>query len=295
MTLLQGLIKLPQHRWRTTVDGSTMPSQQYSLVRRLATRIRLNATRMVAIQGFGYLGQALSSAEIFATLFGGGVLRPGHDRFVLSPGHYVIALYAVAAEVGLLDPAELTSYGRDGTQLEAIGSERTPLVDLVCGSLGQGLSAAVGFALAAQLAGEQRDTFAFLSDGEMEEGQVWEAAMFASHQRRRMGRLVAIIDANNSQVDGAVSSVTTLEPLADKWRAFGWQVLEVDGHDVAALDQALKQRGEHAPLVLIARTSCFGRLRCLPATLDAHFLKLDEPLHAALERELTQELASADA
>ncbi|HEX4051064.1 MAG TPA: 1-deoxy-D-xylulose-5-phosphate synthase N-terminal domain-containing protein [Steroidobacteraceae bacterium] len=276
-----------------------MPSQQHSLVRRLATRIRLNATRMVAIQGFGYLGQALSSAEIFATLFGGAVLRPGRDRFVLSPGHYVIALYAVAAEVGLLDPAELATYGRDGTQLEAIGSERTPLVDLVCGSLGQGLSAAVGFALAAHLGSEDRDTFAFLSDGEMEEGQVWEAAMFAAHQRRRMGRLVAIIDANDSQVDGPVSSVTTLEPLADKWRAFGWQALEIDGHDVEALARALRRRSEGAsegaPLALIARTSCRGRLHCLPTTLDAHFFKLDEPLRAALEQELTRELESADA
>ena len=272
-----------------------MPSQQYSPVRRLAARIRLNATRMVAIQGFGYLGQALSSAEIFATLFGGGVLRRGRDRFILSAGHYVIALYAVAAEVGLLDPAELATYGRDGTRLEAIGSERTPLVDLVCGSLGQGLSAAVGFALAAHLAGEERSTFVLLSDGEMEEGQVWEAAMFAAHQRSRMGRLVAVIDANNSQVDGPVSSVTTLEPLADKWRAFGWQALEVDGHDVQALAQALQRPSGEAPLVLIARTSCLGRLRCLPTSLDAHFLKLDEPLRVALEQELTRELADADA
>lgn len=273
-----------------------MPSQQHSLVRQLATRIRLNATRMVAIQGFGYLGQALSSAEIFATLFGGGVLRHGRDRFVLSPGHYVIALYAVAAEVGLLDPAQLARYGADGSPLEAIGSERTPLVDLVCGSLGQGLSAAVGFALAAHLAGEARDTYAFLSDGEMEEGQVWEAAMFAAHQRQRLGRLVAIVDANNSQVDGPVSSVTTLEPLAEKWRAFGWQALELDGHDVAALQQALATRSpEGVPLVLIARTSCLGRLRSLPATLDAHFLKLDEALRTALEQELSQQLESAGA
>jgi transketolase len=270
--------------------------QQHLPLRRLATRIRLNATRMVAIQGYGYLGQAFSSAEIFATLFGGALLRAGQDRFILSPGHYVIALYAVAAEVGLLDPLELSSYGRDGARLEAIGSERTPLVDLVCGSLGQGLSAAVGFALAAELAGEVRDTYAFLSDGEMQEGQVWEAAMFASHQRARLGRLVALVDANNSQVDGPVSSVTTLEPLAEKWRAFGWQTLEIDGHDVGALTQALSTRTDaRAPLVVIARTSCLGRVRSLPATLDAHFIKLDEPLRMALERELTEELEALGA
>jgi transketolase N-terminal domain/subunit len=114
-------------------------------LRRLAARIRLRATEMVAIQGFGYLGQAFSSAEIFAVLFG-DAMRYGHDRFVLSPGHYVIALYAAAAETGLLDPQALATYGKDGSPLEAIGSERTPLGDLVCGSLGQGLSGAVGFA-----------------------------------------------------------------------------------------------------------------------------------------------------
>jgi transketolase len=259
---------------------------------RLAARIRLNAARMVAIEGFGYLGQALSSAEIFATLFGGSGVRFGRDRFVLSAGHYVIALYAVAAEVGLLDAGQLDSYGRNGSPLEAIGTERTPLVDLVCGSLGQGLSGAIGLALAAQLAGEDRDTYAFVSDGEMEEGQTWEAAMFAAHHRRRMGRLVVVIDANGSQVDGPVCSVTTLEPLAEKWRAFGWRVAEVDGHDVQALSEALASRSADAePFVLIARTHILGRTRSLPATLDGHFLRLDDSQQRALIAELESALA----
>jgi len=256
-------------------------------LRRLATRIRLRATEMVAIQGFGYLGQALSSAEIFAVLFG-GAMRYGHDRFVVSPGHYVISLYAAAAEAGLIDPAELDDYGRDGSVLEAIGSERTPLGDLVCGSLGQGLSGAIGFALAAQFAGEDRDTFAFLSDGEMEEGQVWEAAMFAAH--RRLDRLIVIIDANNSQVDGPVTSVTTIEPLADKWRAFGWRI--ADGHDVEALWSALAARRDGAgPLAVIARTHILGRLRAIPPTVDGHFIKLDAELKTAILGELGAKLA----
>jgi transketolase len=258
-------------------------------LRRLATRIRMRATHMVAIQGFGYLGQALSSAEIFAVLFGGG-LRYGHDRFVLSPGHYVISLYAAAAETGLIDPAKLAAYGSDGADLEAIGSERTPLGDLVCGSLGQGLSGAIGFALAARLAGEERDTFAFLSDGEMEEGQVWEAAMFAAHQR--LDHLIVVIDANNSQVDGSVTSVTTIDPLAEKWRAFGWRVAEVDGHDVEALARAFASRREGAgPLVVIARTEILGRMRAIPPTVDGHFIKLDSELQAAVLRELEAALA----
>jgi transketolase len=267
-----------------------MARTDVSELRRLAARIRLSATRMVAIQGFGYLGQALSSAEIFAVLFGGGVLRVGRDRFVLSPGHYVIGLYAIAAELGLIDPNELARYGQDGALLEAIGTERTPFVDLVCGSLGQGLSGAIGFALAARLAGEDRRTFVFVSDGELEEGQTWEAAMFAAHHR--LDRLTVLLDANNSQVDGPVTSVTTLEPLTAKWRAFGWHVAEVDGHDVAALSRALAARaGNGKPRIVIARTDILGHMRAIPATADGHFLKLDPALRQAIESEIEAELA----
>jgi len=141
-------------------------------LRKLATRIRLNATRMVAIQGFGYLGQALSAAEIFAAIVGGALFRPGWDRFCLSPGHYAVVHYAVAAEVGLLDPKELESYGQDGALLEAVSTERTPLIDATCGSLGQVMSSAIGYALASRFAADDRRVFVFLSDGEMEEGQV---------------------------------------------------------------------------------------------------------------------------
>jgi transketolase len=260
-------------------------------LRRLAQRIRLNATRMVAIQGFGYLGQALSSTEIMASLFGGGFVRAGVDRFVLSPGHYAISFFAVAAELGLIERSELESYGKDGALLEAIGTERSPGLDLTCGSLGQGLSGAVGFALAAHLAADNRVTYALISDGEMEEGQTWEAAMFAAHHRHRMGRLVAILDANDSQVDGAVSWVTTIEPLADKWRAFGWRVIEVDGHDLDALSAAFaSQSPDNEPIVVIARTDILGRLRAIPPTVDGHFVKLDDELTRAIVAELEADL-----
>jgi transketolase len=269
-----------------------MTSETSSDLRRIAARVRLNATRMVAIQGFGYLGQALSAAEIFATLFGGTTFRFGRDRFVLSPGHYAVALYAVAAATGLLEFEKLASYGEDGTLLEAIGTERTPLVDLVCGSLGQGLSGGIGFAVAAHFEGVLRDTYVFLSDGEMEEGQVWEAAMFASHHRHRMGRLVVVVDANNSQVDGSVTSVTTIEPLREKWRAFGWRAVEVDGHDVEALDAAFASCSTDCePLVVIARTEILGRMRSFPPTVDGHFIKLDKALECAVVAELESSLA----
>jgi transketolase len=164
------------------------------------------------------------------------------------------------------------------------------VADLVNGSLGQGLSGAIGFALAARLAGEDRDTFAFLSDGELEEGQVLEAAMFAGHHR--LDRLVVVIDANNSQVDGPVTSVTSIEPLADKWRAFGWRVVEVDGHDVDALATAFASRSDGAkPLAVIARTEITGRVRAIPPSTDTHFVKLDVALETAIIRELEAALA----
>jgi transketolase len=250
----------------------------------LARRIKLAALDMVAIQGFGYLGQALSAGEQFAVLFG-GVMRHGHDRFVLSPGHYAVVFYGAAAELGLLDRAELSRYGSDGALLEAISTERTPGLDLTCGSLGQGLSGAVGLTLADRLAGDGRRTYAFLSDGEMEEGQVWEAAMFAAHHG--LGDLTAVLDVNGSQVDGAIASVTTVEPVADKWRAFGWHVLDVDGHDVVALSAAFAAaHDDPRPSVILARTDILGRLSSIPATADGHFLKLDAELERAIREEL---------
>jgi transketolase len=263
--------------------NSAMPEAE---IRKLANAVRRSATEVVARQGFGYLGQALSSAEIFAVMFGSGFVRVGHDRFILSPGHYGISFYAVAAELGLLDKDALGSYGDDGALLESITTERTPLIDLSCGSLGQGLSGAVGFALASRLAKEDRRVVAFLSDGEMEEGQIWEAAMFAAH--RALSELTLIIDANNSQVDGPVSSVTTIEPLDAKWASFGWRVSSIDGRDVRALSDALWSPSNGSPHVIIAKTDIFANLRSVPPATDGHFFKVD----AALARAILDELST---
>jgi transketolase len=276
-------------------------------LRRLATAIRLRAVQMVAPQGFGYLGQALSAAEQYAAVYG-AALRPGTDRVICSPAHYVIAAYAAAAETGLLDEQTLKTYGQNGSALEAIGTERSPIPDYTCGSLGQGLSAAAGFALADRLLGRPGvRTFAFLSDGEMQEGQVWEAAMFAAHQR--LDRLTVLLDANNSQVDGPVDTITTIEPIAGKWRAFGWDAVDLDGHDAGAIAGALATtagRSEPAdaedaasgagrPQVLICRTSTRHGLACLPQDADGHFINLPADLAAAAIAELTEELARHDA
>jgi len=262
-------------------------------LRELALRIRLRAVRMVAPQGFGYLGQALSSAEQVAAVF--GAARPGVDRIVCSPGHYIIGPFAAAAELGL---ADVSGYGQNGSEFEAIGTERSPVVDYTCGSLGQGLSAALGFALADRFRGSDARIFAMVSDGELEEGQVWEAALFAAHHR--LDRLVVLLDANNSQVDGPVDSITTLEPIADKWSAFGWRVFDIDGHDVSAVSAALAaafaaafagaaaERGR--PSVLVCRTSTRHGLDCLPPDADGHFIKLPPSLVAAAVSELTGKL-----
>jgi transketolase len=260
----------------------------------LAVRIRLRAVRMVAGLGFGYLGQALSSAEEFAALYG-AVVRPGIDHVVCSPGHYVIAVFAAAAEVGLLDEEELAGYGQNGSRLEAIGTERSPVVSLTCGSLGQGLSGAAGFALADRLRGDPGPrTFAVVSDGELEEGQVWEAAMFAGHHR--LARLTVLVDANNSQVDGPVDAITTVEPVAAKWESFGWHAVDIDGHDVRAVERELRRAGERdRPAVIICRTSTRHGLECLPPDADGHFLRLPAGLAGRAVAELEARLGGPGA
>lgn len=245
----------------------------------IATRAKISAVRMVSSLGLGYLGQALSSAELLTGLLGHH-LRPGVDRFVLSPSHYVTGLYAVGAELGLVDRDLLGTYGVDGSDLETIGSERTPLVDFTCGSLAQGLSVAIGYALANRLAGSDARVAVLSSDGEMEEGQTWEAAMFAAHHR--LSRLSLVVDCNDSQVDGPVSSVTTIEPVAAKWEAFGWDVVEIDGHDLDAIVRALDRGSRGRPQAVIARTTATGNLPALEGFDDAHFIKLDRQLSSAL-------------
>lgn len=250
------------------------------------TRARINGVEMVGGVGLGYLGQVFSSAEILTAVMG-RYLRAGVDRFVLSPSHYVTAMYAVAVELGQLDREALESYGLDGSPLETIGSERTPVVDFTCGSLAQGLSVGIGYALANRLAGRGARTVVFGSDGEMEEGQTWEAAMFAAHHS--LSDLTLVLDCNDSQVDGPVSFVTTIEPLVDKWQAFGWHALEVDGHDLDELSDALDRQVDR-PKVIVARTSATAGLDALGGLDDAHFIKIDPALRDSLSDELAGRL-----
>lgn len=259
-------------------------------IARFADQLRLDALKMVAPHGFGYLGQVLSSAELFAALYA-NYYRPETDKIVISPGHYIIGAFAAAAEIGLLDKALLATYGHDGTTLEAIGTEKSPAVDLVCGSLGTGLSGATGFALSHKM-NNQTDAkvYTLISDGELEEGQLWEAAMFAAHNQLK--NIIVLLDANDSQVDGPVSSITTIEPIAAKWESFGWAAFDVNGHDAEAVNTAIGQAvASDKPAIVIGRTSTRHGLAALPEGVDGHFIKLSAELAEAAQAELEARLA----
>jgi transketolase len=219
-------------------------------------RIRLGILEQSHRAGFGHIGSALSIADIVAALFDGVLRGEGADRerFILSKGHAALALYAALYETGRIDLATLETYCADGSALGAHPEHALDAIDFSTGSLGHGLSIAAGAALAARIAGSPRRTFVLLSDAELNEGSVWEAAMFAAHQR--LGSLVAIVDANGQQALGRSREVIDLEPLGSRWRAFGWSVYEVDGHDAVGLRDVLESldRASPRPHVVLART-----------------------------------------
>ena len=213
--------------------------------------------------GVGHIGSALSVADIIAALYG-HLLRipepahPERDRFVLSKGHAVLALYAALHLKGWLSEEDLGTYCGDGSLLGVHPDRALRGIDFSTGSLGQGLPMGVGSALAARLAGSRRRVFVLVSDAECNEGALWEAVMFAAHHR--LANLVAIVDLNGQQALGYTEQVLSLTPLGARWRAFGWDVHEVDGHDVLGLTATVGalDTGSGPPHVLVART-VFGR------------------------------------
>jgi transketolase len=224
---------------------------------------RKETIRLIAIAKSGHYGSVFSAAEILATLYY-HVLRydprrpdwPDRDRFILSKGHAAVGLYPLLADVGFFDPALLDSYTRLGSAFgDHPDMRKIPGIDFSSGSLGHGLSVGVGMALAARVTGRRYRVYVLLGDGELDEGQVWEAAMSAAHFK--LGNLIAIVDRNRVSVDGPTAEVMDIEPLPAKWAAFGWQVHEVDGHDLAALlDRfaALPDPAAAQPTAIIAHT-----------------------------------------
>jgi transketolase len=217
---------------------------------------------MIGRAGSGHPGGSLSAADILTALYF-HVLRldpenpgwPERDRFVLSKGHAAPALYAALAERGFFPVSELDRLRRLGSPLQGHPDMKSlPGVEASTGSLGQGLSFAVGLALAARLDKASWRVYVMLGDGEIQEGQVWEAAMAASHHG--LDNLTAYLDYNGLQIDGPVEEVMSISPVADKWRAFGWNVIEVDGHDISAILRATRDARETKgrPTIIVART-----------------------------------------
>lgn len=213
----------------------------------LARKIRAHAVNMTSRGGSSHVGSALSMADIVAVLYG-GVLRvdpsepkrPDRDRFVLSKGHAGAAVYAALAETGFLPIEKLQTHYQDGSDLSGhVSHKGIPGVELSTGSLGHGLPVGTGIAKAGKLKGADYRVFVLLSDGECDEGSNWEAILFAAHHQ--LDNLTAIVDYNKIQSLAPVAETLALEPLADKWRSFGWHVVEVDGHDHAALRSRLSQ------------------------------------------------------
>jgi transketolase len=226
-------------------NGNSDPEQ-------LAHRIRVKALQMVHRAKSSHIGSAFSMAELLAVLYA-RILRvdpsrpewPERDRFVLSKGHACAALYVVLAERGFFPASWLESFYQDGGRLAGhVTHTGVPGVEVSTGSLGHGLPIACGMALAGRRDGKAYRVFALLSDGECDEGSNWEAALFAPHHR--LDNLVVIVDYNKIQSLGAVKDVLDLEPFAEKWRAFGWAVREIDGHDTGQIEQALRSV-PHAP------------------------------------------------
>jgi transketolase len=230
----------------------------------LATQVRVDIIKMIARAGSGHPGGSLSCTDILCALYFGGVLHydpknpklEGRDRFILAKGHAAPALYATLAHAGYFPTDELMSLRAPHSRLQGHpDSNLLPGVEVSTGSLGQGLSIACGMAAGIKLNKTDETVFVLLGDGECEEGQVWEAAMFAAHHK--LDNLVAIVDRNNLQIDGPTSEVCNPASLVSKFEAFGWDVHEIDGHDIDALIAAFKQvkqdRGGK-PHVFIAHT-----------------------------------------
>jgi transketolase len=226
-----------------------------------ADSIRRQVVEMCFGPEGGHLGGSLSIVDILAVLYfevlanvADGPGHPERDLLLLSKGHGAIALYAALAERGYLPTEELQSFGRSGGRLMGHPVRALPGIELPTGSLGHGLGLGAGFAMAAQLRSSARRTFVIVGDGELQEGSCWESAAVAASQR--LDRLVAIVDRNGLQLTGPTEQVVSMEPLADRWRSFGWEVREVDGHDHQALAAALHSAPWTAgrPSVLIAHT-----------------------------------------
>ncbi len=251
-----------------------------------AYRVRRFALRMGEVQGQGYIGQALGWADVLAVAYGHAMtMRPdepeweGRDRFLLSHGHYAIAHYAALIEAGVIAESELETYGSDDSRLPMSGmATYTPGMEISGGSLGQGLAIGVGIALALKQKKSAAFVYNSMSDGELDEGSTWEAAMGAAHHR--LDNLICLVDINNQQADGPSSKVMGFEPLADKWAAFGWHVQRVNGNDLPAVVgafDAARALTDARPRVILCDTLMGKGVPFLEQREKNHFIRVDPP------------------
>jgi transketolase len=259
----------------------------------LAYRIRRVVIEQSRRANVGHIGSSLSIADIIAALFGGPLLNahpgdPDRNRFVLSKGHAALALYAALHETGRLTTEQLSTFCTGITPLGAHPEHALSGIDFSTGSLGQGLSIATGAALAARLQGSSRSVYVVASDAECNEGSLWEAVMFAAHHR--LSNLVAIIDVNRQQAFGYTRDVIDLDPLADRWGAFGWDVHEVDGNDVEAIAATVAglQKDSGPPHVLLAATTFGKGVSYMESQIKWHYLPMSADDYELALRELDE-------
>jgi len=229
---------------------------------RVASRVRRSILEMITGSGASHIGTSFSMVELLVVLYESvldiepdDVEKPDRDRFLLSKGHGCAALYAVLAEFGFIPSEWLDDFYQNGSYLFGHATHKTtPGIEVSTGSLGHGLPMATGMALAAKRTGRKNRIFTMLSDGECDEGSVWEAALFAGHHQ--LDNMIAIIDYNKIQSLGRTADVLDLEPFADKWESFGWDVISIDRHDVKAVHEALIMvpSSSGKPLCVIAHT-----------------------------------------
>jgi len=260
-------------------------------LRQIARQLRIDSLRMIHRARGGHPGGSLSAADLIAALFFHEMnIRPhepdwpDRDRFVLSKGHACPVLYAALARLGYFDPAHLTTLRQLGSILQGHpDANKTPGLDATTGSLGQGLSVGLGMALIGRLDRRAYRVFVMLGCGELDEGQVWEAAMCAA--KYRVANLTAVVDYNQLQLDGTNDEVMPLEPLADKWRSFNWNALRIDGHDMPAILGAFTAARQHdrGPTVIIAKTTKGKGVSFMEDQLSWHGVApSDRELEAAL-------------
>ncbi|MBC9784129.1 transketolase [Heliobacterium chlorum] len=275
------------------MDNQSQPNcpSWHDDVRRVAQGIRRRVLEHTVKNNGGYLSQACSSAEMLATLylkvmnvgpverplvpppfpgvpgpnnpnsFTGAIFNgpkaPHLDRFILSPAQYALVVYAALIELGRMDPDGLNQFNKDGSTVEMIGAEHSPGMEVMTGSLGQGLSQAAGIAMARKLRGETGRVWVFMSDGELQSGQNWEALQAMSHHK--LDNMGIYVDVNKQQCDGPICSVMNMDPLAERLASFGARVIEVNGHDLDALAAPAELERDGRPLVVLADTDpCAG-------------------------------------